>query len=214
MLGFSVYLASALGLYGSRQSITYDDTTTPDTPTATLAATATSKPTIAPTKPAGGTTPVSSGPGPASHKTGVNGNPWGYDFNPGDVIASPPGDFCAYFACIASFWSGNGYVMECQDQTYSKSGGIRGSCSRHGGDMRPLYQHPAGAIPCMLHQFVDVTPEPSPDPQPSPSPEASPTLDPSPTPLATPTIPVTRTPAPTPTPWPTNTPVPTATPSC
>jgi hypothetical protein len=73
--------------------------------------------------------------------TGVNGNPWGYDFNPGSYIYSPPSAFCEYFDCIASFWNGKGYVEECSDATYSKSGGISGSCSRHGGDYRPLYSH-------------------------------------------------------------------------
>lgn len=73
--------------------------------------------------------------------TGVNGNPWGYTFSPGKLIYSPPGDFCAYFNCIASFWNGSGYVEECQDATFSKSGGIQGSCSHHGGDWRALYAH-------------------------------------------------------------------------
>jgi hypothetical protein len=29
-------------------------------------------------------------------------------------------------------------VMECQDGMYSKSGGRSGSCSYHGGNLRPL----------------------------------------------------------------------------
>jgi hypothetical protein len=29
-------------------------------------------------------------------------------------------------------------VVQCQDGTYSKSGGHTGSCSRHGGDKRAL----------------------------------------------------------------------------
>ncbi len=73
--------------------------------------------------------------------TGVNGNPWGYDFNPGNLIYSPPSAFCSYFNCIASFWKGSGYVIECNDATYSKSGGRSGSCSHHGGDWRALYSH-------------------------------------------------------------------------
>jgi hypothetical protein len=72
---------------------------------------------------------------------GVNGNPWGYDFNPGNLIYSPPADFCSYFNCIASFWSGTGFVNECNDATYSKSGGNSGDCSHHGGEWRPLYSH-------------------------------------------------------------------------
>jgi hypothetical protein len=70
--------------------------------------------------------------------TGVNGNPWGYNFNCCSEIYSPPSDFCSYFNCIASFWNGRGYVMECADGTYGKSGGISGSCSHHGGNDRAL----------------------------------------------------------------------------
>lgn len=81
-------------------------------------------------------------PPAAAPPTGVNGNPWGYDFSPGSYITDPPTDFCTYFNCIASFWKGAGHVEECSDGAYSKSGGLTGSCSRHGGDYRPLYQHP------------------------------------------------------------------------
>lgn len=71
----------------------------------------------------------------------VNGNPWCYTFSPGSLIYSPPSAFCDYFSCIPTFWNGRGYVIECQDGDYSKSGGIRGSCSHHGGDLRALYAH-------------------------------------------------------------------------
>ena len=71
---------------------------------------------------------------------GVNGNPWGYNFTQGTYIyaGSVPSAFCNYFNCIASFWDGKGYVMECADKTYSLSGGRSGSCSHHGGNYRPL----------------------------------------------------------------------------
>lgn len=71
----------------------------------------------------------------------VNGNPWCYDFQPGLLISRPPAAFCNYFPCIGSFWNERGYVMECQDGDYSQSGGIQGSCSQHGGNLRPLYSH-------------------------------------------------------------------------
>jgi hypothetical protein len=77
-------------------------------------------------------------PAPA---TGVNGNPWGYDFNPGNVITNPPSGFCGYFDCIASFSSGKGYVVECGDGQYSKSGGKQGACLRNGGVSQILYSH-------------------------------------------------------------------------
>jgi hypothetical protein len=94
----------------------------------------TPKPTIAPTH----------APQPTHTPTpcpGINCNPWGYNFTPGNYITSPPSTFCNYFSCIASFWNGHGHVEECQDATYSLSGGIQGSCSHHGGNLRPLYSH-------------------------------------------------------------------------
>jgi hypothetical protein len=69
----------------------------------------------------------------------VNGNPWGYNFSCCQNITSPPANFCSYFNCIASFWNGSGYVIECIDTTYGKSGGITGACSSHGGPWRTLY---------------------------------------------------------------------------
>jgi hypothetical protein len=68
-------------------------------------------------------------------------NPWGYNFSPGNYIYSPNTNFCAYFACINNFWNGAGYVNECHDGMYSKSGGRSGDCSYHGGEWRPLYSH-------------------------------------------------------------------------
>jgi hypothetical protein len=76
-------------------------------------------------------------------------NPWGYNFDPtgGAKITSPPAAFCSYFACIGSppaytsFWSGNGYVVECQDGKFSKTGGVHGSCSQDGDYWRTLYAH-------------------------------------------------------------------------
>jgi hypothetical protein len=123
-------------------------------PTATPAPAATPTPTSQPTpKPTPKPTPTptprpvptSPPPQPAATPTlcpGVNCNPWGYNFSPGNLIYSPPGNFCAYFNCIPSFWSStNGYVEECQDATFSHSGGRSGSCSYHGGNWRPLYSH-------------------------------------------------------------------------
>ncbi len=75
-------------------------------------------------------------------KTHAGANPWGYDFCfPGTLIYAPSSDFCGYFPCIGNFWNGNGYVIQCSDGTFGKSGGIRGSCSHHGGNASPLYSH-------------------------------------------------------------------------
>lgn len=75
---------------------------------------------------------------PPAPPPGVNGNPWGYNFECCNYIYSPPAEFCNYFACIGNFWNGRGYVMQCKDEMYSKSGGIQGSCSHHGGNYRAL----------------------------------------------------------------------------
>jgi hypothetical protein len=101
--------------------------------------TATLAPTLAPTATPTPTPKPTPKPKPACNA--VNGNPWCYNFHPGNLIYSPPGSFCSYFACIGNFWNGRGYVVECNDGDYSKSGGIRGACSYHHGVWRPLYAH-------------------------------------------------------------------------
>ncbi len=111
-------------------------------PTTVPIKTPTPKPTSRPTpKPQ----PTHVVPTPTPAHTGVNGNPWGYNFSPGKLIYYPPNGFCNYFKCISSFKGsddpGDGYIIECRDQTYSQSGGERGACSYHGGEMRPLYSH-------------------------------------------------------------------------
>jgi hypothetical protein len=116
-----------------------------DTPTATDTPQPTATPTVRPTPKPQPTQPPRPTPTPAPHCSGVNGNPWCYDFNPGKLIYVPPSGFCGYFNCIASFYGsddpGDGYIIECQDSTYSQSGGERGACSSHGGELRPLYSH-------------------------------------------------------------------------
>jgi hypothetical protein len=108
-------------------------------PTKVPSPTPTMKPTPIPTHPP---TPTPKLQPTQGQTTGMNGNPWGYNFQPGNLIYSPPATFCDYFNCIKSFWeSTNGYVDECIDGTYSHSGGRSGACSRHGGEMRPLYSH-------------------------------------------------------------------------
>lgn len=83
-------------------------------------------------------------PIPTPAHVGVNGNPWGYDFTPGQLLYSPVPGFCAgqYFQCVSTFWEdSSGYVVECRNGLYSHSGGIHGACSRDGGVWRPLYTH-------------------------------------------------------------------------
>jgi hypothetical protein len=80
-------------------------------------------------------------PPPAAQNTcGAPANPWGYNFCGGNLIYSPPSNFCSVFNCIPNFWkSTTGYVDQCNDGTYSHSGGRQGACSYHGGEKRPLY---------------------------------------------------------------------------
>ena len=69
---------------------------------------------------------------------GAPTNPWGYNFCRGGYIDSPAAGFCSYFDCIANFPNGHGYVVQCVDGMFSKSGGRQGACSYHGGERRPL----------------------------------------------------------------------------
>jgi hypothetical protein len=71
---------------------------------------------------------------------GAPANPYGFTFCGGSYIYSPPADICSYIDCIPSFWDGRGYVIECVDGMFGKSGGIQGSCSHHGGNKQPLYK--------------------------------------------------------------------------
>ena len=75
----------------------------------------------------------------------VPANPWNYNFLCCSLITNPPADFCTYFPCIPSFSSGTGYVVECADGQYSRSGGVTGACSTHGGPGRTLFD-PSRAI--------------------------------------------------------------------
>lgn len=117
------------------------------TNTPTMVPTLTPKPTPKPTLKPTPTQPIVQRPTPISRPQSTPTpcanpcNPWGYNFNQGNLIYSPNGGFCSDFNCISNFWHGNGFVNECNDGSYSKSGGIRGDCSHHGGEMRPLYSH-------------------------------------------------------------------------
>jgi hypothetical protein len=69
-------------------------------------------------------------------------NPFGFDFCPGQLITAPPANLCDYFRCVHGFWHDPpGVLVECRDGTYSRSGGHRGACSRHGGVLQAVYAH-------------------------------------------------------------------------
>lgn len=147
---FLCMCSAALAAPSASQSQSADQTTPTTTATRSIvvsAATATPQPTpthqvqaippLIPTSAAQPTPTPQTNPCPNA----VNGNPWCYDFNPGNLIYSPPGAFCTYFSCISTFWNGRGFVNQCNDGEYSRSGGIRGDCSHHGGEAQPLYSH-------------------------------------------------------------------------
>jgi hypothetical protein len=120
----------------------------PPSPTAVQTFTASSSPTIrastaapapkpAPTQAALKPTPTLAPA--AAQLCGAPANPYGYNFcGRGGVITAPNPGVCSYFNCIASFWKGRGYMTECNDGTYSMSGGISGACSSHRGEAREV----------------------------------------------------------------------------
>ena len=92
-------------------------------------------PTAAPAPPA----PVT--PLAAAGTCGAPQNPWNFTFCGGSPITAPETNFCSVFDCIPSFWNQtNGYVVQCSDGLFSHSGGVRGSCSSHGGNRQTLYR--------------------------------------------------------------------------
>lgn len=115
------------------------------TPTPSSTPTTTPKPQPTATKlpPTKTRLPPSATPQPTTKlkapSDGAPPNPWGYNFTCCQLIYSPPSGFCSYFACIENFWNGVGYVIQCQDSMFSKSGGRSGSCSHHSGNGRKLY---------------------------------------------------------------------------
>lgn len=76
----------------------------------------------------------------AASRCGAPNNPWGYNYCGGKYVSKPAGSICDYFSCMDNFWNGRGYVAQCRDGVLSKSGGISGACSWHGGVRRPLYK--------------------------------------------------------------------------
>jgi hypothetical protein len=114
--------------------------------------TATPKPTVAPTAtptpvpPTPTPVPVQVQPTPTPVPVTCNGTVMDnlcYNTDPtgGSVISNTPTGFCGYYACITSFSSGTGYIVECGNQEWSHSGGRSGACSRDGGVIATLYSH-------------------------------------------------------------------------
>lgn len=102
-------------------------------PAHTAAPTHTPAPTHSP-KPTHSAKPT---PKPSPGLCGAPANPWGFNLcgRGGKITASQlPSGVCNYFDCIGNFYNGRGDMVECNDGTYSMSGGIRGACSDHKGE--------------------------------------------------------------------------------
>lgn len=133
--------AGSAAATASRPATTPPAVATPAPTERTTSAPATPPPTLppAPIATVAPTPGIAVAPMVATDLCGAVANPWGYNFcGRGSTISSPPSNFCTYFNCIATFWRGRGYAIQCRDGTYGKSGGISGSCSGHGGNSRAL----------------------------------------------------------------------------
>lgn len=75
----------------------------------------------------------------AASTCGAPANPYRLNLcGRGHLVTSPPSEVCMYFDCIPAFDDGTGYMVQCDDGTYSMSGGRPGTCSHHGGEGRPV----------------------------------------------------------------------------
>lgn len=79
---------------------------------------------------------------PSKPSIGIYGNPWGYDFRPGQLIYHPPAQFCHYFSCVQPFWHQKGFIVQCRDQYFIRVGGLENACVGRQGLLHVLYSHP------------------------------------------------------------------------
>lgn len=86
----------------------------------------------------GSSAPTSPSPTPAD-RCGAPANPYGYNYCGGSYVYAPASDVCDYFACVDNLWSGNGYLVQCEDGLTSRTGMKGGGCAEHGGTRRPVY---------------------------------------------------------------------------
>ncbi|MEV0408918.1 hypothetical protein [Actinoallomurus sp. NPDC050550] len=95
-----------------------------------------------PVRPTHPTAPRASRPTHTTAPTcGAPPNPYRLNFcGRGNKVYNPPADVCTYFECIPNFSNGHGYMVQCNDGTYSMSGGRPGTCSHHNGEGRPVLQ--------------------------------------------------------------------------
>ena len=105
----------------------------------------TQAPSLMPSKAVAVASPVPPKPAPAvapkiaTDLCGAPANPYGYNYcGRGSTITDPAADICNYFSCIPNFSAGVGFMVQCNDKMVSMSGGRRGVCSHHGGNLRPV----------------------------------------------------------------------------
>ncbi|RQX00180.1 hypothetical protein [Micromonospora globispora] len=101
--------------------------TTPPSGTATPSATATQSTRSASPQPTG------------ERRCGAPANPYGYDYCGGFRIRQPAEGICDYFECAPNFWSGRGYLVQCQDGMVSLTGGQAEPCAGHDGVRRTVW---------------------------------------------------------------------------
>lgn len=83
------------------------------------------------------TTPTDSTPAPTETTptdTTPSSNPAAPSEEVGSYSHADDAGFCSAHTCIGDFQGEGGYIVECQDGTYSHAGGISGACSHHGGE--------------------------------------------------------------------------------
>jgi hypothetical protein len=94
-------------------------------------------PTTQPTPTPSPTTSTTTEPPP--NLCGAPANPYGYNFCGGTLIYTPAADICSYLVCAANFWKADGYVVLCQDNTFSRTGGKPKVCNQDRGYRRALF---------------------------------------------------------------------------
>jgi hypothetical protein len=89
-----------------------------------------------PGPPAADSTPSAPESAPSGGASGGGGEESEHD-EVGSYSHGGDSAFCEEHDCIGDFESEEGYVVECQDGTYSHAGAIQGACSDHGGESKP-----------------------------------------------------------------------------
>ena len=145
-----IVIATALSAGKKKSSAVHVTPLVPSTSTSSTAAPASPSIAAPPTTlaPAPPPTPAPAPPPlppttAAAELCGAPPNPMGYNLcGRGSQVYSPDPSTCSYFNCIGNFSNGKGYMVQCNDGSYSMSGGRRGACSTHGGEGKPVYSGP------------------------------------------------------------------------